>query len=165
MPFLLALIEKNGRDSVVTQRQAVRILEVHATLETVLTKAVAGDLGQVGRRLAMRGDALRERCRELQFRAASSHGYLKDRYSETYFIEDVESAASALKEYGFWSLIRLLPLPERELVRAEENPTRPDYRAARTPAELDELQKMVKAAETCALDTEASDKDPRRWRT
>jgi hypothetical protein len=72
----------------------------------------------------------------------------------------VESAAS-LKEYGFWSLIRRLPLPERELVRAEENPTGPDYRAARTPPELDELHKMVKAAEVCALDSEASDKDPR----
>ena len=108
----------------------------------------------------MRGDALRERCRELHFRSASL-GDLKGRYGETNFIEDVESAASALKEYGFWSLIRLLPLPEQELVRAEENPTRPDYRAARTPAELDELQNMVKAAEVCALDTEASDRDPR----
>src|SRR5256885_2059066 len=120
----------------------------------------AGDLGQVGRKLAMRGDALRERCRELHFRSASL-GDLKGRYGETNFIEDVESAASALKEYGFWSLIRLLPLPEQELVRAEENPTRPDYRAARTPAELDELHKLVKAAEVCALDTEASDRDPR----
>jgi len=160
VPFLLALIEKNGRDPVLTQRQAVRILEVHGTLETVLTKAAAGDLGQVGRKLAMRGDAIRERCRELQFRLPSL-GDLKGRYGETNFIEDVESAASALKEYGFWSLIRLLPLPEQELVRAEENPTRPDYRAARTPAELDELQNMVKAAEICALDTEASDRDPR----
>ncbi len=160
VPSLLALIEKNGRDSVLTQRQAVRVLEVHGTLETVLTKAAAGDLGQVGRKLAMRGDSLRERCRELHFRSASL-GDPKGRYGETNFIEDVESAASALKEYGFWSLIRLLPLPEQELVRAEENPTRPDYRAARTPAELDELHKLVKAAEVCALDTEASDRDPR----
>src|SRR5215469_3727408 len=162
VPSLLALIEKNGADSVLTQRQAVRILELHETLETVLKKAAAGDLGQVGRKLVTRRDALRERCRELQFRAASSlFGDLKSRYAETNFIEDVESAASALKEYGFWSLIRLLPLPERELVRAEETPRRPDYRTARNPAELDELHKMVKAAEVCALDTEASGKDPR----
>ena len=161
VPALLALIEKNGRESVLTQRQAVRILELHETLETVLKKAAAGDLGQIGRKLVTRSDALRERCRELQFTAASSLGDLKGRYAQTNFIEDVESAASALKEYGFWSLIRLLPLPERERVRAEENPTRPDYKAARKPAELDELHKMVKAAEVCALDTEASDKDPR----
>jgi DNA polymerase-1 len=161
VPFLLALIEKNERHSVLTQRQAVRILELHRTLETVLKKAAAGDLGQVGRKLVMRSDAIRERCRELQFRAASPFGDLTGRHTETNFIKDVESAASALKEYGFWSLIRLLPLPERERVRAEENPTGPDYKAARTPAELDELHKMVKAAEVCALDTEASDKDPR----
>jgi DNA polymerase-1 len=161
VPFLLTLIEKNGRDSVLTQRQAVRILELHGTLETVLKKAAAGDLGQVGRKLVMRSDAIRERCRELQFRAASRFGDLRGKYAETNFIEDMESAASALKEYGFWSLIRLLPLPERELVKAEENPTGPDYRAARKRAELDELYKMVKAAEVCALDTESSAKDPR----
>jgi 3'-5' exonuclease len=164
VPSLLALIEENGHYSVLTQKQAVRILELHGTLETVLTKAAAGELGQVGRRLVTRSDALRERCHELQFRAASSFGEiaeLKGRYAETNFIEDAESAASVLKEYGFWSLIRLLPLPEQELVRAEEHATRPDYRAARTPAELDELHKMVTAAEVCALDTEASDKDPR----
>jgi DNA polymerase I len=158
---LLALSEKIGSDSMLTQRQAVRILELHETLESILKKAAAGDLGQVGRKLVTRSDVLCERCRELQFRAESSLGDLKGKYAETNFIEDVESAASALKEYGFWSLIRLLPLPGRELVRAEENPTRSDYRAARTPLELDELHKMVKAAEVCALDTEASDKDPR----
>ena len=161
VPFLFALSDEKGRDSVLTQRQAVRILELHGTLETVVKTAAAGDLGQVGRKLVARSDALRERCRDLQFRAASSLGHLRGRYADTNFIEDVESATSALKEYGFWSLIRLLPLPERELVRAEANPTRPDYRAARTRAQLDELHKMIKAADVCALDTEASDKDPR----
>ena len=157
---LFALTEKNGRDSVLTQRQAVRFLELHGTLQTVLKKAAAGNLGQVGRKLASRSDALRERCRELQFTAASL-GDVKGRYAETNFIEEAEAAASVLKGYGFWSLVRLLPFPERELVRAEENPPRPDYRAARTRAELDELRKMIKAADVCALDTEASDKDPR----
>jgi DNA polymerase-1 len=96
---------------------------------------------------------------------AASLGEVKGRYAETKFIEEAEAAASVLKEYGFWSLVRLLPFPERELVSgmnsAEANPPGPDYRAARTWAELDELHKMVDAAEVCALDTEASDKDPR----
>jgi len=86
---------------------------------------------------------------------------VKGRYGETNFIEEAEAAASVLKEYGFWSLVRLLPFPERELVRAEGNPPRSDYRAGRTRAELEELHNMVKAAQVCALDTEASDKDPR----
>ena len=157
---LFALTEKNGRDSVLTQRQAVRFLELHGTLETVLKRAAAGDLEQVARKLVMRGDALSERCRELQFTAAS-FGDVKGGHAETNFIEEAEAAASVFKEYGFWSLVRLLPFPERELVRSEENLPRSDYRAARTRAELDELHNMVKAAEVCALDTEASDKDPR----
>jgi DNA polymerase-1 len=160
VPFLFALIERNGRDPVLTKRQAVRILELHGTLETILRKAAAGDLGQVGRKLAGRSAALRGRCRELQFRAAPL-GDVKGRCAETEFIEEADAAVSVLKEYGFWSLVRLLPFPERELVRAEENPRRTDYRACRTRAELDELSNMVKAAEACALDTEASDKDPR----
>ncbi len=164
VPSLFALTEKNGRDSVLTQRQAVRFLELHGTLETVLQKAAAGDLGQVGRKLVTRSDALRERCRELEFRAPA-HQEMKGRYAGTRFIEEAEPASSVLKEYGFWSLVRLLPFPERELVRsinsAEESLPRPDYRAARTQVELDELHKMVEAAEVCALDTEASDKDAR----
>jgi DNA polymerase I len=160
VPSLFALTEKNGRDSALTQRQAVRVLELHGTLKTVLQKAAAGDLGQVGRKLVTRNDALRERCRELQFTAAS-FGDVRGRYAETNFIEEAEAAASVLKEYGFWSLVRLLPFPERELVKTEENPPRFDYSAGRTRAELDELHNMVKTAEVCALDTEASDKDPR----
>jgi DNA polymerase-1 len=157
---LFALTEKNAHDSVLTQRQAVRFLELYGTLDIVLRQAAAGDLGQVGRKLVARGDALRERCRELQFTAASL-GDVKGRYEETNFIEEAEGAASVLKEYGFWSLIRLLPFPERELVRAEESPPQSDCRAARTRAELDELYKMLRSAKVCALDTEASDKDPR----
>jgi len=164
VPSLFALTEKNGHDLMLTQKQAVRFLELQGTLETVLQKAAAGDLGQAGRKLRTRSDALRERCLELEFRAAAL-AEIKGRYGETKFIEEAEAAASVLKEYGFWSLVRLLPFPERELVRninlAEENPTRTDYRAARTPAELDEVQKMVEGAEMCGLDTEASDKDPR----
>ena len=164
VPSLLALTEKKGHDLVLTQKQAVRFLELHGTLETVLQKAAAGDLGQVGRKLVTRSDALRERCGESEFRAAAL-GEMKGRYAETKFIEEVEAASSALKEYGFWSLVRLLPFPERELITgtnlAQENPRLADYRAARTPAELDELHRMVEAAEVCSLDTEASDKDPR----
>ena len=138
VPSLFALTEKNGRDSVLTQRQAVRFLELHGTLEIVLQKAAAGELGQVGRKLVTRSDALGERCRELEFRAPADE-QMKGRHAEIKFIEEAEPAASVLKEYGFWSLVRLLPFPERDLVRgihlAEENPRRSDYRAARTQAE------------------------------
>jgi hypothetical protein len=164
VPYLFALTEKDGHGSVLTQRQAVRFLELHGTLETVLQKAATGDLGQFGRKVVIRSDALRERCRELEFRAAAL-GEMKGRFAEAKFIQEADAAASVLKDYGFWSLVRLLPFPERELVNginlADETPPWPDYRAARTQAELNELHKLVEAAKVCALDTEASDKDPR----
>ena len=161
---LLVLTEKELHDAVLTQRQAVRVLQLHGTLDTVLQKATAGDLGHVGRKLITRSDDLRQRCRELEFSAAAL-GKMNGGHAETNFIEEAAAAASVLKEYGFCSLVRLLPFPKQELVTsiilAEENPARPDYRAARTRADLDELRKMVEAAKVCSLDTEASDKDPR----
>src|SRR2546425_766706 len=164
VPSLLALIEKNAHDSVLTQRQAVRLLELHGTLETGLEKAEKGDLGQVGRKLIAMSDVLRERCRNLQFKAASFSG-LDGSYAEMKFIEEEEAAASVLREYGFWSLVRLLPLPRPEMViglsMVPENPAGSDYRAVRTRADLDELESMIRAAKVCSVDTEASDKDPR----
>src|SRR5215470_9406851 len=82
VPFFLALTEKNRGDPVLAQKQAVRILELHGTLETVLNKAAAGDLGQLGRKLVTRSDTLRERCRELEFRAPA-HQEMKGSYAET----------------------------------------------------------------------------------
>jgi hypothetical protein len=164
VPSLLALTEKNLHDSILTQRQAVRLLELHGTLETVLEKAEKGDLGQVGRKLIAMIDALRERCRDLQFKAASPSG-LDGCLAETKFIEDEEVAASVLKQYGFWSLVRLLPLPPREMViavsTARENLAGSDYRAVRTRADLADLERTIKGAKVCSVDTEASDKDPR----
>src|SRR5262249_35813852 len=69
VPYLLALTEKSENGSLLTQRQAVRFLELRGTLEAVLQKAAAGRLGQVGRKLLTRSGVLRERCRELEFRA------------------------------------------------------------------------------------------------
>ena len=161
VPSLFALTEKKGHDSVLTQRQAVRFLELYGTLDIVLRKAAAGDLGQVGRKLVARGDALRERCRELQFTAASlgrrkrevrGNKLYRRGGSCRFRIEGVRvlvaDSPSAISRAGAGD-------------RPQENPHQSDYRAARTRAELDELYKMLRSAEVCALDTEASDKDPR----
>jgi DNA polymerase-1 len=164
VPSLLALTEKGARESLLTQKQAVRFLELHGTLETGLEKPEKGDLGQVGRKLIASKDALCERCREFRFRAAPLSG-LDGGYTETKFIEGEQSAASVLQEHGFWSLVRLLPLPRQEVVTgvsvAAENSARPDYRAVRTRTDLDELEQMIRSAKVCSVDTETSGKDPR----
>jgi DNA polymerase-1 len=164
VPSFLALAEQNPHNSMLTQRQAVRLLELHGTLEMVLEKAEKGYLGHIARKLIARSEALRERCRDLQFKAASASG-LDDRLAETNFIEDEEVAVSVLKQYGFWSLVRLLPMPQREMVIAgsiaRENLVGSDYKAVRTRTDLADLERIIKGAKVCSVDTEASDKDPR----
>lgn len=164
VPSLLALTEKTSRDSLRTQKQAARFLQLHGTLETGLEKAEKGILGQPGRKLIPARDALRRRCRELQFTAVSRSPFDRG-YGETQFIEEEQSAASVLKEYGFWSLVRLLTEPRQELViglsAGAENSAVSHYRAVRTRSDLDELEKMITSAKVCSVDTEASGKDPR----
>lgn len=163
VPSFLTLTEKNGHDPVLTHRQAVRFLELYGSLEAGLEEAQAGDLDQVRRKLLARRDVLLERCHALRFSAASWEGMIRSPPSETRLIDDEEEAASVLRAYGFWSLIRLLPLSDiteniSDMLGGE---TSADYRAVRTRTDFEELAKLVKEARVCAIDTEASDKDPR----
>jgi len=163
VPSFLMLTDKSGHDPALTHRQAVRFLELYGSLDAGLEEAQASDLDQVRRKLLARKDVLLERCHALRFSAAPGEGMIRSIPSETRFIDNEEEAASVLKMYGFWSLIRLLPLSDitvniSEILGGE---TSADYRAVRTRADFDELEKLVKAAQVCAIDTEASDKDPR----
>ena len=158
-----ALTDKSEHDSALTHRQAVRFLELYGSLEAGLNEKPASDLDQVRRKLLARKDVLLERCHALRFSATPCVGMIRSLPSETRFIDNEEKVASVLRAYGFWSLIRLLPLSDitvniSELLGGE---TSADYRAVRTRADFDELEKLVKTAQVCAIDTEASDKDPR----
>jgi len=164
VPSLLALTEKTSRDSFLTQKQAVRFLQLHGNLETGLQRAEKGILGQLGRKLIAARAALRGRCRDLQFTAVSRSALDGD-YEVTKFIEEEQSAALVLEEYGFWSLVRLLPLPRQESVIglsvAVGSSAGSHYRAVRTRSDFDELEKMIRSAKVCSVNTEASGKDPR----
>lgn len=163
VPSFLTLTDKSGHDPALSHRQAVRFLELYGSLEAGLEEAQASDLDQVRRKLLARRGVLLERCHALRFSAASWGGMIRSLPSLTRFIDNEEEAASVLKMYGFWSLIRLLPLSDitvniSEMLGGE---TSADYRAVRTRADFDQLEKLVKTAQVCAIDTEASDKDPR----
>ena len=163
VPSLLTLEDKSGHDPALTHRQAVRFLELYGGLDAGLEEAQASDLDQVRRKLLARRGVLLERCHALRFSATSCVGMVRSLPSETRFIDDEEEAASVLKMYGFWSLIRLLPLSDITVSISDmlDGETSADYRAVRTKADFDELEKLVKAARVCAIDTETSDKDPR----
>jgi hypothetical protein len=82
--------------------------------------------------------------------------------SEHAFIEDDENSAEVLREYGFWSLVRLLPKLILSRVPASAKVKREGaYEAIRNEAGMRELQLLVSKSKVCAVDTEASDKDYR----
>jgi hypothetical protein len=82
--------------------------------------------------------------------------------SELAFIRDDQNSADILREYGFWSLVRMLPKLVSSGVPASAKVKREvAYKAIRNEAEMRELQLLVSKSEVCAVDTEASDKDSR----
>ncbi len=83
--------------------------------------------------------------------------------SELSFIRDDENNARVLREYDFLSLVRLLPPPTTAgvTVQAKEK-SDAAYKAVRNEAEMREMEALISRAEVCAIDTEGSDKDPRR---
>ncbi len=112
VPSFLTLTDKSGHDSALTHRQAVRFLELYGSLEAGLNEKPASDLDQVRRKLLARKDVLLERCHALRFSATPCVGMIRSLPSETRFIDNEEKVASVLRAYGFWSLIRLLPLSD-----------------------------------------------------
>ncbi len=78
------------------------------------------------------------------------------------FINDSTESADALRNRSFWSLLRLLQLPDLPTIGIEEATEQSDeHRAIRNSKGLRFLEECLSAAELCAIDTETSGKDPR----
>lgn len=161
IPSLLTLTEKREGSSILTQKQAIRFLEIHNTVQAGLENIAKQD--RISRKLLDSKEALLERCCELQFRAISLE-QISHAFANTKMIDNEEKASAALEYYGFWSLKRLLSLSSKSEISIavpslEQSSL--DYKSVRTRADLAELENMINAAEICAIDTEGSDKDPR----
>lgn len=160
VPSFLALTE-SGKTSLFTKRQAIRLLEVHDNLVTLLQNIACVSSSQMRRQLSANEKVLLgELCGmrlEEEASLPTSVGA-----SELAFIRDDENSAGILREYGFWSLVRLLPqsltagVPASAKVKREVT-----YKAIRDEAGMRELEVLVSKSDVCAVDTEASDKDPR----
>ena len=158
VPAVFAL--SDGKDAPLKRRQAVRLLEVYGSLETALADASSAPSAEWKRKLAPNRDGLLQVERELRIRPAVmaapafSHGGV--------FVEDSDASVTALKAYGFWSLIRMLPLPEvTDIGVTASAECKTDYRAIRCAEDLRVLEQCLSQAEVCAIDTETSGKDPR----
>ena len=158
VPALLAL--SDGKDATLKKAQAIRLLELYGSLEAAIADASTAPSKDWKRKLGQNKERLVKKEAESRVRPnrriTQSHDLIGT------FIEDSKESADALRRYGFWSLTRLLPLPEgASLVATESNRRESDYKAIRNDADLRSLEECLSKADICAIDTETSGKDPR----
>ena len=158
VPSLLALTENN--EAPLKRPQAIRLLELYGTLDAALADASSAPSVDWKRKLAPRKDALLQRMAEIQVRPGTQ--VRQPQNLNGAFIDHSKESAEALQRYGFWSLIRLLPLPAATDCAARACVEREtEYRAIRNAADLRDLEQCLLNVEVCAIDTETTGKDPR----
>ncbi|MGD0838977.1 MAG: hypothetical protein ABSB49_20265, partial [Polyangia bacterium] len=156
VPAVLAL--SDGKDAPLERRQAIRLLEIYGSLEAVLADSSSAPSADWKRKLAPNAGGLLQAERGLRSRPTASRAPT----DEKSFIEDSKASATALQTYGFWSLVRMLPVPERiEVGDAASDGGKTDYRAVRSSEDLHSLEQCLAKVDVCAIDTETSGKDPR----
>jgi 3'-5' exonuclease len=160
VPSFLALSE-GGKRAFVTKRKAIRLLEVHDNLETLLQDLSGLPSQSTRRQLSANKEVLLGRVCDMRLEKTVSPAAALGG-SDLAFIKEGEDSAGILREYGFWSLVRLLPRSAPRGAPAPPRVTRDlAYKAIRNDAEMQELEAGLSHSEVCAIDTEATDKDPR----
>jgi len=158
VPAVLAL--SDGKDAPLKRGHAVRLLQVYGSLDALLADASIGPSSDWKRKLAPNADRLLHiesqlRARPLAFPAPPAS-------PERVFIEDSEESVAAIEAYGFWSLVRMLPLPNPRVIgEARSVDGHADYRAVCSVEDWRALEEYLEKADVCAVDTETSGKDPR----
>lgn len=160
VPSFLALTE-GGKKSLFTRRQAIRLLEVQDNLGQLLKNISAVSSSPIKRKLSANEKVLLGRLSDMRPDDTVHQPALFTR-SELVFIRDDENSAALLRQHGFWSLVRLLQRSTPTGVTVSAKVKRGiSYKAIRNDAGMSELVALVSKSEVCAVDTEASDKDPR----
>lgn len=161
VPGLLALTV-GQKGTVVTKGQAIRILELHSELEAVLRDPSLLSADKLRRWVLANRDVLLRRLAGLKvedtsWRPASFGG-------TNWLLKDDPETRQVLRDCGFLSFLRLLPPPSTQKVFLSVQGTKApkSYRAVVDESGLRELEARILEAGLCAVDTEASDKDPRK---
>jgi 5'-3' exonuclease len=150
VPSFLALTE-GGSGAALSDKQAVRLLEVHGTLSDIIANpALIAAPSKVKTYLVANKVALLRRLAEL----AAKDEDLRVVPTCELIRDDVDSKRK-LKEYGFPSLSRLLSQPGRVDLIPELNDRGPRYVAVVDRPGLRELIKAISNAEICSIDTES----------
>ena len=160
VPTYIALTEGAS----LTGKQAVRLIELFGNIDSIykdLAKVVSSNIREM----------------LVENKVKTYHHYLESRLlansvQVSYLTKnadlnniDTDRNRNHLKSYAFYSLVRLLPLPNRPVVQPEltRSMPKPDsYHAVIDRAGMQELESLICSSKVCAIDTESDDKDPRK---
>jgi DNA polymerase-1 len=157
VPSFLALTDAGS----LTTNQAVRLLEVYGTLTAALDCADADAISPKTRRfLAENKEILLARLHDL---TVIDHIGTRWTVPPHPIVRNDHKTRLAFKDHGFPSLGRLLESPGKiKLVGTRERDSNHAYIAVIDRVGLRELKKAIASADVCAVDTESTDKDPRK---
>jgi len=160
VPSFLALAEE--KDPLLTKRQAKKFLEDHRSLECFFSASTAGEKTSLYRKVQDCKGQLLKRHSELKINGSRKMlGSLSALFS--IFPKDAASVERVLEQHGFYSLARLLPIPEEPEIdiNPQVDPPRSSYQVINSKETFSELIKRLSNVDICAVDTETSGKDPR----
>ena len=157
VPSFLALTE-TGLTKSLTTKQAVRLLESGRTLDAIFESPRTDPMSQnIERYLSANKAALIARLQDLTINTVQSRVV-----PNSQLVRNDDDSRRTLRDFGFPSLCRLLESPERvELIETVPDRNR-SYLAIVDQAGLRELEEVVTRAGVCSVDTESTDKDPRK---
>jgi DNA polymerase-1 len=162
IPSLLALTT-GPKATVITKGQALRILEVHGGLEPILRDPSLVASSKLRRQVSAHREILRGRLLDLVV-AKTTWQPPSFGDADLQLVRDDVEARQVIRDHGFLSLLRSLPVPKAHGMALSVQGTKATcaYAAVVEEAGFRKLEARILEAGVCALDTEASDKDPRK---
>jgi DNA polymerase I-like protein with 3'-5' exonuclease and polymerase domains len=157
VPSFLALTE-TGLTKSLTTKQAVRLLESGRTLDAIFNSPRTDPMSpNIERYLSANKAALIARLQDLTINTEQPRVI-----PISQLVRNDDDSRRTLRYFGFPSLGRLLNFPERvELIETIRDRNH-SYIAIVDQAGLRELEEVVTRAGICSVDTESTDKDPRK---
>jgi len=159
VPSFLALTDAGFPESLTT-KQAVRLLEVYGTLNAAFDTTGTDPISPRTRRYLSANKAML--LARLQDLTVIDHIGARWTVPMGSIVRNNRECRRVFKDYGFPSLGRLLESPRKVKLVHTARDSNHAYVAVVDRASLREFMKAVASAEVCAVDTESTDKDPRK---
>jgi DNA polymerase I len=161
VPTYLALTSAPKWDAL-TNRQAVRLIELYGNLDSIYENLPNLPSGQVRRKLQESESQVRG---YFAANSADRPRPLPPCEVQNWSLSDMntERNRQCLRTRGFHSLVPLLTNPAHVLLDLNERGPRPNsYHAVVDPKGIQKLEALLLSSKLCAIDTESNDKDPRK---